>query len=119
MKVLVVENDRTDLFILKKTLEIKYDLVLFESTQKALEYAAANYFDIALINAHLTKYWDGVSFLTELKNCSQCSFTSIALLTEMSTNTLRLIKEAGFDIALLLPLSEQNFEISLHGKFEV
>lgn len=108
MKMLVMEHDPTDRFILEKAVGSKYESTLFGSEPEALEYASSNFFDIALINVHLLNHWDGLQFLRDLKKCSSHSFTSIAMATELGERSVKMIMQAGFDAILSLPINDEN-----------
>lgn len=108
MHVLVVEDLKTDRYILKKILSPFFDVTTLSSAKEAITFSIDNSFDIALINVMLNTDMDCIELLHDLQ-FSQTKFLPYAITSHIDQQRTDRLIEAGFKEVIRKPFELERF----------
>jgi CheY-like chemotaxis protein len=115
VKILVVDDEKLDLFISKKLLGLEYQVEGFTSMNEALPWATENTFDIALIDYYLGPNLYAHMVLKELLAIKGSTFKAFVLSNFVDDKQIRELKDAGFADVIYKPLTLEKFKAVLLG----
>ena len=113
MKLLVIDDEKLDLFIASKLLQEEFEVTGFTSPTEAFSWATTNSFDIAIIDYYLDNGILGVNVLKELRQKKGKAFKAILLTNHVEDDQLAQLKESGFDNIIYKPVSLQKVNDAL------
>src|SRR4051812_2463346 len=108
MHVLIVDDLKTDRYILKKTLSPFFEVTTLSSAKEAVTFAIDNTFDIALINVMLRADMDCIELLLDLQ-FSQTNFLPYAITSHIDSGREDRLLEAGFKEVIQKPFELERF----------
>jgi CheY-like chemotaxis protein len=118
MHILVVDDNQTDRFVIRKLLENSFRITTLSSALEAKAFAASNTFDVALLNAMLETDLDSIQLLRDLRIiCKQPSFVSFATTSHVDELRHSRLMEAGFRAVMRKPFSVTEFNYLLDSEF--
>jgi CheY-like chemotaxis protein len=113
MKVLVIDDEKLDLFIASKLLQEEFEVTGFTSPNEAFAWSAANNFDVAIIDYYLDNRVLGLDVLRELRQKKGNLFKAILLTNHVEDNQAQQLKESGFDNIIYKPVSLEKVKNAL------
>lgn len=116
MKVLIIDDEKLDLFIAKKLLEVEFEVHEFTKPVDALTWAQQNSFDAALIDYYLDDGVIGLDILKKLKETKGSSFKAILLSNHVEDDQSKKVSEAGFSGIIFKPITLEKFKQALQEK---
>jgi len=108
MHVLVVDDLKTDRYILKKILSPFFEVTTLSSAKEAITFAIDNTFDIVLINIMLSSDLDSIELLHDLQ-FSQTKFLPYAITSHIDQKREERLVEAGFKEVIRKPFELERF----------
>lgn len=108
MHVLIVDDLKTDRYILKKTLSPFFDVTTLSSAKEAITFAIDNRFDIALINVMINTDMDCIELLHDLQ-FSQTKFLPYAITSYVDQKRTERLRDAGFKEIIRKPFELERF----------
>lgn len=115
MKILVVDDEKLDLFISKKLLSLEYQVEGFTSMTEALQWAGENSFDVALIDYYLGPNLYAHTVLKELLAAKGATFKAFVLSNFVDDKQILELKDAGFVDIIYKPLTLEKFKSVLEA----
>jgi CheY-like chemotaxis protein len=115
VKILVVDDEKLDLFISKKLLSLEYQVEGFTTTNEALQWAIENSFDVALIDYYLGPNLYAPTALKELLAVKGPTFRAFVLSNFVDDKQIRELKDSGFVDIIYKPLTLEKFKSVLEG----
>lgn len=115
MKILVVDDEKLDLFISKKLLSLEYQVEGFTTTNETLQWAKENSFDVALIDFYLGPNLYAHMVLKELRTMKGSTFRAFVLSNFVDDKQVRELKDAGFIDIIYKPLTLEKIKSVLEG----
>jgi DNA-binding NtrC family response regulator len=109
IRVLAIDPDLTDRFILKKILSDQFEVITLSSAREALSFARSQEFEIAIINNKLINHQDGVLLLRQLKQINR-KFLPVATTTIADTYHDRALRQSGFELVAQKPLNSKQLQ---------
>jgi DNA-binding NarL/FixJ family response regulator len=104
MKVLVIDDEKLDLFIASKLLQPDFEVTGFTSPREAIAWATSNPFDVAIIDYYLDNGVLGVHVLKDLRK-NKNSFKAILLTNHLEEDQAKEMMAAGFNSIIYKPVS--------------
>lgn len=102
-RVLVVEDNHVNLFVMKKVLEqIGISAEGASSGKECIKKVSKKDYDIIFMD-HLMPEMDGIEAFSKLKEDYEIEFPVVVMTTEYDENLEKLYTEAGFDEYILKP----------------
>ncbi len=110
MRVLVVDDDRTSLLIIKMFVGLLGgDAVTMADPEQALEHAASTSFDLAVVDVHMPKI-DGITFVERVRSLPHASCLPIMMTTVDDSETVRRAAlRVGASEFMVKPIDRQKF----------
>jgi len=109
LRVLIVDDEKLDLFIANKLLNMEYEATGFAEPEEALTWASSNDFDVAVIDYYLTPPWLADAVLEKLRAVKGNNFRAYVLTNYVDqAKQLDLIKN-GFEGVLVKPITLEKF----------
>jgi CheY-like chemotaxis protein len=105
MKLLVIDDEKLDLFIASKLLEEEFEVTGFTSPSEALTWSTNHSFDVAIIDYYLDDGVMGLDVLNDLRVKKGNSFKAILLTNHVEDNQIHELKASGFHNILFKPVS--------------
>ena len=115
MKVLVIDDEKLDLFIASKLLQPDFEVTAFTSPKEAIDWSATHSFDVAIIDYYLDNGVLGVHVLKELRQKKNNAFKAILLTNHLEEDQAKEMMAAGFDYTLYKPISLEKVKDALKG----
>ena len=116
MKILVIDDEKLDLFIANKLLNMEYEATGFSDPEEAYQWVASNHFDIAIIDYYLTPPVLADHLLTKLKAIADQSFRAFVLTNYVDVEKEKELLEKGFEGILTKPLTLEKIKSLMQGK---
>ena len=110
MKILVVDDEKLDMFISKKLLSLEYQVEGFTTAPEALAWAKENTFDVALIDYYLGQNLYAHNVLKDLIAIKGLTFKAFVLSNFVDEKQIRELKDAGFSDIIYKPLTLDKFK---------
>jgi CheY-like chemotaxis protein len=107
MHILIVDDLKTDRFIIKRNLQNDFDVTTLSSAKEALAFSKSHSFDIALINAMLQHDLDGIDLLRNLTRIRPEGFKAYATTCFVTDSRRERLMAAGFNGILLKPFNKE------------
>ena len=114
MKVIVIDDEKLDLFIASKLLQPDFEVTGFTSPREAIEWCTSNPFDVAIIDYYLDNGVLGIHVLKDLRKISN-SFKAILLTNHLEEDQAKEMVGAGFDKIVYKPVSLEKVKEALKG----
>lgn len=108
MHVLIIEDQKTDRYILKKILSPFFQVTTLSSAKEAVTFAIDNTFDIVLINVMLNTDMDCIELLHDLQ-FSQAKFIPYAITCHIDEEREERLIDAGFKEVIRKPFDLELF----------
>lgn len=108
MHILIIEEQKADRYILKKTLSPFFDVTTLSSAREAVTFAIDNTFDIVLISSGPHRVSDSIEVLYDLQ-FSQTKFISYIISNSLLEEQENRLIEAGFKEILRKPFELERF----------
>jgi CheY-like chemotaxis protein len=115
VKILVVDDEKLDLFISKKLLGLEYQVEGFTTMNEALAWAGPNSFEVALIDYYLGPNLYAHTVLKELQTLKGTTFKAFVLSNFVDDKQVRELKDSGFSDIIYKPLTLEKFKLVLEG----
>lgn len=113
MKVLILDDEKFDLFVAKKLVSLEFEAEGFTVPQEALDWARTNTFDVVLIDYYLTTTLLAHHVLEQLRAVVTHPFKAFVLTNYVDGEQIAELKTAGFDAVLHKPFTLENFKLQL------
>lgn len=110
MKILIVDDEKLDLFIAKKLLNMEFEAEGFSELPDVLNWASTNDFDLAIIDYYLTPPLLADQVLRDLINIKGNSFKAYVLTNYIDNDLATQLKENGFEGIINKPLTLEVFK---------
>jgi DNA-binding NtrC family response regulator len=110
MKVLIIDDEKLDLFIAKKLLEPEFEVNGFNKLSDALAWVQSNEFDVALIDYYLDDGVVGLDILKKIQEIKGRSFKAILLSNHVDDDQLKKLRAEGFHNVIFKPISLEKFK---------
>lgn len=104
MKILLIDDEKLDLFIAQKQLSFNFEVAGFTSLPESLTWAKDNAFDIALIDYYLADYVTGPQALAELRKIRGNTFKAFLLTNYIDQEQVDKLLREGFTAVIFKPL---------------
>jgi DNA-binding NtrC family response regulator len=114
-KILVIDDEKLDLFISKKLLSLEYQVEGFTTINEALQWASENSFDVALIDYYLGPNLYAHTVLKDLLAAKGPAFKAIVLSNFVDDKQIRELKDSGFAEIIYKPLTLEKFKSVIEG----
>ena len=109
MKILVIDDEKLDLFIANKLLNMEYEAIGFSDPDEAYQWASANGFDIAIIDYYLTPPVLADQVLTKLREATNQPFRPFVLTNYVDVERERELLKQGFEGIITKPITLEKF----------
>ena len=109
VKILIVDDDKLDLFISKKLLNMEYSAEGFSTLPEVLDWARENTFDIVIIDYYLVPPLLGDEVLRELRTLKGDAFKAYVLTNYVDQGQVEKLMEQGFSGVINKPLKLEEF----------
>jgi CheY-like chemotaxis protein len=110
VKILIVDDDKLDLFISKKLLNMEYTAEGFSTLPEVLSWAKENTFDIAIIDYYLVPPLLGDHVLKELRAIKGDAFKAYVLTNYVDQGQADKLISQGFSGVINKPLTLEGFK---------
>lgn len=114
MRILIIDDDELDLFINKKLLNLEYEAEGFTSIQEAVQWAAHNNFDVALIDYYLGQDLFAHHALKKLAEVKGSTFDAFVLSNYVDKSQSEELIKSGFKDIIYKPLTIELFKSTLN-----
>ena len=115
MKVLIIDDEKLDLFIAKKLLEPEFEAEGFTKPADAMEWARSNNFEATLIDYYLDDGVLGIDMLKQLRQIKGNSFKAILLSNHVEDDQAKEVSDAGFGGIIFKPITLEKFKAALQA----
>ena len=105
MKLLIIDDEKLDLFIATKLLQDEFEVKGFTSPREALSWAADHDFDVAIIDYYLDDGVIGLDILKELRAKKGDQVKAILLTNHVEDDQAEHMKAQGFYNIIFKPVS--------------
>ena len=118
LRVLLVESDEVNIFVMEKILDKKFHLTVARNGVEALHYAHRKTFDLILTEIRLDHSMDGVEVMEELRKDSIYDSAEIWALTGVGLlEDEAYYMELGFDRFFHKPVKHSELALSIQDAF--
>ena len=113
MKVLILDDEKFDLFVVKKLVGLEFEAEGFTVPQEALDWARANTFDVVIIDYYLTTTVQAHHVLQQLHTFVTHPFRAFVLTNYVDSQQVTELKAARFDAVIHKPFTLEYFKVQL------
>ncbi len=111
LKILIIDDEKLDLFISKKLLNMEYNAEGFSTLPEVLSWAQENTFDIAIIDYYLIPPLLGDEVLRELRAIKGDTFKAYLLSNYVDSQQTEKLLTQGFSGVINKPLTLEGFKV--------